>query len=114
MALFKGELPNGKSRVVGHNRATQPSLLYDKYDEPQLIETANEKEAETVEADLALAKVRTAEVGLTDSRKDISDQRGQPKEPIFGCLSGLVGMSSKFLGRLQASPFILLTSSSSL
>ena len=54
MSLFKGELPNGKSRVVGHNRATQPSLSYEDHYQPTQIETPNEREAVAAETGLAL------------------------------------------------------------
>ena len=95
MALFKGELPNGKSRVVGHNRATQPSLSYGDYDQPTQIETPNEREAVTAETDLAFLEQVVADTKLTASRENLLDIREQQKEPIFELTAPSVRSKSK-------------------
>ena len=95
MALFKGELPNGKSRVVGHNRATQPSLSYGDYDQPTQIETPNEREAVTAETDLAFLEQVVADTKLTASRENLLDIREQQKEPIFELTAPSVPSKSK-------------------
>jgi cell division protein ZipA len=95
MALFKGELPNGKSRVVGHNRATQASLSYGDYDQPTQIEKPNEREAVTAETDLAFLEPVVADTELADSRKNLLDMREQQKEPIFELTAPSVPSKSK-------------------
>ena len=95
MSLFKGELPNGKSRVVGHNRATQPSLSYGDYDQPTQIETPNEREAVTAETDLAFLEQVVADTKLTASRENLLDIREQQKEPIFELTAPSVPSKSK-------------------
>jgi cell division protein ZipA len=95
MALFKGELPNGKSRVVGHNRATQASLSYADYDQPTQIEKPNEREAVTAETDLAFLERVVADTELADSRKNLLDIREQQKEPIFELTAPSVPSKSK-------------------
>ena len=95
MALFKGELPNGKSRVVGHNRATQPSLSYGDYDQPTQIETPNEREAVTAETDLAFLEQMVADTKLTASRENLLDIREQQKEPVFELTAPSVPSKSK-------------------
>ena len=95
MALFKGELPNGKSRVVGHNRATQASLSYGDYDQPTQIEKPNEREAVTAETDLAFLEPVVADTELADSRKNLLDIRDQQKEPIFELTAPSVPSKSK-------------------
>ncbi len=95
MALFKGELPNGKSRVVGHNRATQPSLSYGDYDQPTQIETPNEREAVTAETDLAFLEQVVADTKLTAGRENLLDIREQQKEPVFELTAPSVPSKSK-------------------
>ena len=95
IALFKGELPNGKSRVVGHNRATQPSLSYGDYDQPTQIETPNGREAITAETDLAFLEPVVADTKLTASRENLLDIREQQKEPIFELTAPSVPSKSK-------------------
>ncbi len=95
IALFKGELPNGKSRVVGHNRATQPSLSYGDYDQPTQIETPNEREAVTAETDLAFLEQVVADTKLTAGRENLLDIREQQKEPVFELTAPSVPSKSK-------------------
>ena len=95
MSLFKGELPNGKSRVVGHNRATQPSLSYGDHHQPTQIETPNEREAVAAETDLAFLGQVAADTKLAASRENLLDLSEQQKEPGFELTAPSVPSKSK-------------------
>tara|TARA_Y100000814_G_scaffold32561_1_gene20974 strand:- start:308 stop:1165 length:858 start_codon:yes stop_codon:yes gene_type:complete len=95
MSLFKGELPNGKSRVVGHNRATQPSLSYGDHHQPTQIETPTEREAVAAETGLAFLEQVAADTKLAASRENLLDLREQQKEPVFELTAPSVPSKSK-------------------
>ena len=95
MSLFKGELPNCKSRGVGHNRATQPSLSYEDHYQPTQIAPPNEREAVAAETGLAFLEQVAADTKLAASRENLLDLREQQKVPVFELTAPSVPSKSK-------------------
>ena len=82
MSLFKGELPNGKSRVIGR-KAIQPSLLYNDNDKPSESDSTNEFNGEIVEVPSRLPSDTPSELKPFNTRAASPSIRSQPKEPTF-------------------------------